>query len=99
MNDDEAEPDYVQPNVSDMRRTKDVNAAMETKLVKKVEESKEPSKRPSRLEMMKNRQSFLMTSMQFAPMKPVVETRAIETQTDSEPIKQFSSMDTQTEEK
>lgn len=32
-------------------------------------------------------------------MKPVVETRAIETQTDSEPIKTFATMDTQTDQK
>ena len=40
-----------------------------------------------------------MTSLSFAPMKPIVETRAIETQTDSEPIKTFATMDTQTDEK
>ena len=57
MNDDEGEPDYVEPNVNDMRRTKDVNAAMATKLNKKEEESKEVQKRPSRLEAMRNRQS------------------------------------------
>ena len=34
MNDDGGEKDYVETNVSDMRRTKDVNAAMVTKLAK-----------------------------------------------------------------
>ena len=42
------------------------------------------------------RQSFLVTNS-FAPMRPIVATREIETQTESEPLKTFSTMDTQTE--
>ena len=86
MNDDGGEKDYVETNVSDMRRTKDVNAAMVTKLAKQ-EETKEVDKRPSRLEAMRNRQSVVMSRLSFAPMKPIVQTRAIETQTESEPLK------------
>ena len=92
--------DYVEANVNDMRRTKDVNEAMAMKLTKQEEESKlTVAKRPSRDQAKLHRKSILMTQLSFAPMKPVVETRAIETQTDSEPIKTYSSMDTQTEEK
>ena len=98
MNDEAAGQDYVEANVNDMRRTKDVNAAMEMKLEKQEEETKQTQgKRPSRAENMRHRRSVLMTSLSFAPMKPVVETRAIETQTESEPLKQFTTSDTQTD--
>ena len=40
MNDEAAGQDYVEANVNDMRRTKDVNAAMEMKLEKQEEETK-----------------------------------------------------------
>lgn len=98
MNDEDAGKDYVEVNVSDMRRTKDVNAAMAVKLNKQEEETKQTQgKRPSRAENLRHRKSVLMTSLSFAPMKPIVESRAVETQTESEPLKTFSTIDTQTQ--
>ena len=95
MNDEAVGQDYVEANVNDMRRTKDVNAAMEMKLNNQEEESKKTEgRRPSRPEGLRHRKSILMTSLSFAPMKPVVETRAIETQTESEPLKMFATIDT-----
>lgn len=45
---------------------------------------------------MRHRQSILLTS--FAPMKPIVVTKEMETQTDeSEPLKTFGTIETQTE--
>ena len=38
-----------------------------------------------------------MTQHSFAPMRPAVETRTIETQTESEPLKRFESIDSQTD--
>ena len=44
---------------------------------------------------MKARQSFLASS--FAPIRPIVQTATAFTQTDSEPLKVFSTTDTQTD--
>ena len=77
-----------------MRRSRQVNADMAKKLEKEEEERKNAPKRPSRGDF-KHRQSVLLSS--FAPMKPIVVTREIETQTESEPLKTFTTMDTQTD--
>ena len=54
--------DYVEANVNDMRRTKDVNAAMAMKLNKQEEESKlSVAKRPSRDQARMHRKSILVT--------------------------------------
>ena len=100
MNDEEAEQDYVEPNVNDMRRTRDVNEAMAQKLNKQEEESKQTQgKRPTRAEAMRHKRSVLVTQHSFAPMRPVVETKAVETQTESEPLKTFATINTQTDAK
>ena len=44
---------------------------------------------------MKHRQSILLSS--FAPMKPIVVTKESTTQTDSEPLKSYGTIETQTE--
>ena len=63
------------------------------------EEVKELVKRPSvdSVAAMKRsrHQSFLST--QFVPMRPIVHTREIETQTESEPLSTFATTETQTD--
>ena len=63
------------------------------------EEVKELVKRPSIDKVEAKRgsrhQSFLST--QFVPMRPIVHTREIETQTESAPLSTFATTETQTE--
>ena len=90
-----AEMEYVTPSQHDMRRSRQVNADMANKLVKQEEDNKVEQKQRRVRQDMKNRQSILLTS--FAPMKPIVVTKAISTQTDSEPLKTLATIETQTE--
>lgn len=77
--DSEAEKEYVEPSQHDMRRSRQVNADMVKKLQKQEEENKEERKtRPSREHMRARGQSFLLATS-FAPMRPVVLTKEIET--------------------
>ena len=59
----------------------------EVKMVKRASIDKVIDKR--------KHQSFL--SNQFVPMRPIVHTREIETQTESEPLTTFATTETQTE--
>jgi len=90
-----AQTDYVEASAHDMRRSRQVNADMVKKLGKQEEENKvEQKKRLSRPDM-KHRQSMLLTS--FAPMRPIIATKEMMTQTESEPLKTYGTIETQTE--
>ena len=45
MGEEIAEPDYVEPDLSDMRRSRQINADMVSKLADQAEENKEERKR------------------------------------------------------
>ena len=65
------------------------------------EETKEQVKRPSiasneGITGKRGRHQSILLS-QFAPMRPIVQTREIETQTESEPLTTFATTETQTE--
>lgn len=93
--DDSAAQEYVQPSKHEFRRSKQEKSDMINKLNKVEEENKEGRKKSFRQDMRMRHQSFLLSS--FAPMKPIVQTREIETQTDSEPLKVFAVAEVQTD--
>ena len=86
--------EYVEPSQHDMRRVKNIAGEMASKLEKQQEENK--NQLHNRRSLRSHRQSILLTSS-FAPMKPIVVTKEIITQTESEPLKQYGTIETQTE--